>query len=735
MADPIKAPITYPVIAGGKIVAGGSVVFGAANVKPDPENPATLKSIWLDNALTQQAQNPQGLDSNGVFDQSSTGLLYGEVADTYSVVVFDANGSELSYIPVYDLSDANAAITAQEAATEAQTAEAGAISARNLVESLYSDFLIRYFGTYASDPSTNDEGNPPEEGSLYWNSTIKAFRVYSQGSWVAAKDLAVVVPTVLPRLTGDGATTDYNLGFSSADTDSFLVYIDGVYQKPVDNFTVDFNTGDISFVTAPPNGSNIDITYFDPSTIANLNNSLVTATGTTTPRTLADSASDEINVKQFDDDVIAANEYCRANKKTLFIPAGTYNLPSELDISGSRIRGERFGFNDGTVLIFDRAYDGLVQKSNTSGDITYHLESLVVKEARWGFKMNYSVGSTIKNLSILDSDNGIQVGVYGTLGPLFNYFENLWVDVDNEGLSLGGDDFCNANQFNTCFIRGHSNAGRIDAGGLGALSNTFVNTEFRGDNLGVIFGSSKSTQFYGCYFECEAPAIKIAGFSQDIRLDSCVYGTLVNTNSEGINSFIWHESGAASAKVSGGYITLGKTDGTQDNLSFIHSDSPTFLKYESPLDLDTEILASGWSVYGAGLPTDRFSVKHQGSYTPTWTGQGGTQPALGDGTIEGFYTLNGNECTAYIELTIGSTTSMGSGAFLFSLPFSSIRERTGTVLHFESGIGFDSGVSKVNSGSNQVVCYPSNGNITSNISPWVWSAGDKISITLTHPIN
>lgn len=293
MADPIKAPITYPVIAGGKIVAGGSVVFGAANVKPDPENPATLKAIWLDNALTQQAQNPQGLDSNGVFDQSSNGLLYGEVADTYSVVVFDSNGSELSYIPVYDLSDANAAITAQEAATEAQTAEAGAISARNLVESLYSDFLIRYFGAYASDPATNDEGNPPEEGSLYWNSTTKVFRVYNQGSWVAAKDLAVVVPTILPRLTGDGATTDYNLGFSSADTDSFLVYVDGVYQKPVDNFTVDFNTGVLSFIAAPPDGSNIDITYFDPSTIANLNNSLVTATGTTTPRTLADWTSKE----------------------------------------------------------------------------------------------------------------------------------------------------------------------------------------------------------------------------------------------------------------------------------------------------------------------------------------------------------------------------------------------------------------------------------------------------------
>lgn len=288
MADPIKAPITYPVIAGGKIVTGGSVVFGAANVKPDPENPATLKSIWLDNALTQQAQNPQGLDSNGVFDQSSNGLLYGEVADTYSVVVFDANGSELSYIPVYDLSDANAAITAQEAATEAQTAEAGAISAKNITETLYSDFLIRYFGAYAADPATNDEGNPPEEGSLYWNSTIKAFRVYNQGSWVAAKDLAVVVPTILPRLVGDGTTTDYNLGFSSADTDSFLVYIDGSYQKPVDNFTVDFNTGVLSFVAAPPNGSSIDITYFDPSTIANLNNSLVTATGTTTPRTLAD---------------------------------------------------------------------------------------------------------------------------------------------------------------------------------------------------------------------------------------------------------------------------------------------------------------------------------------------------------------------------------------------------------------------------------------------------------------
>lgn len=198
MADRIIAPINYSVIANGKFVSGGSVVFGVANVKPDINNPATLKAIYTDANLLIEAQNPQPLDSNGVFDQTANGVLYGVDSDTYSVVVFDSNGAELSYMPIYDLSDANAAITAQQAAADAEAAETGALNAQTAAEqsesntlALYTDFVNRYFGAFSSDPTVDDVGNPPDEGSLYWNTVSNRFKVYDSGVWIFPEDLGL----------------------------------------------------------------------------------------------------------------------------------------------------------------------------------------------------------------------------------------------------------------------------------------------------------------------------------------------------------------------------------------------------------------------------------------------------------------------------------------------------------------------------------------------------------------
>ena len=91
MADPIKAPINYAVSAGGQFVKGGSVVFGFENLRPDADNPATLKPVYLDSALLLEAANPQGLSSDAVFDQSDNGVLYGADADVYSVIIYDSN--------------------------------------------------------------------------------------------------------------------------------------------------------------------------------------------------------------------------------------------------------------------------------------------------------------------------------------------------------------------------------------------------------------------------------------------------------------------------------------------------------------------------------------------------------------------------------------------------------------------------------------------------------------------
>jgi hypothetical protein len=58
------------------------------------------------------------------------------------------------------------------------------------------------------------------------------------------------------------------------------------------------------------------------------------------------------------------------------------------------------------------------------------------------------------------------------------------------------------------------------------------------------------------------------------------------------------------------------------------------------------------------------------SYSPTWTTDDVTQPSLGDGTLTGAYKQIGKTVFVRIKLIYGSTTSGGTGAFLFSLPIS-----------------------------------------------------------------
>ena len=56
------------------------------------------------------------------------------------------------------------------------------------------------------------------------------------------------------------------------------------------------------------------------------------------------------------------------------------------------------------------------------------------------------------------------------------------------------------------------------------------------------------------------------------------------------------------------------------------------------------------------------------SYTPVWTASG-TNPVIGNGTIEGYYKLIGKTCFVRGNIAMGSTTTFGSGEWYVSMPF------------------------------------------------------------------
>lgn len=55
------------------------------------------------------------------------------------------------------------------------------------------------------------------------------------------------------------------------------------------------------------------------------------------------------------------------------------------------------------------------------------------------------------------------------------------------------------------------------------------------------------------------------------------------------------------------------------------------------------------------------------SYTPVWTAST-TAPALGNGTLTGNYRQTGATVQIRITLTLGSTSTVGSGTYRFTLP-------------------------------------------------------------------
>lgn len=62
-----------------------------------------------------------------------------------------------------------------------------------------------------------------------------------------------------------------------------------------------------------------------------------------------------------------------------------------------------------------------------------------------------------------------------------------------------------------------------------------------------------------------------------------------------------------------------------------------------------------------------FNDKAATDYTPVWTSTG-TQPALGNGVISGKVMKFGKYRVVKIEMTLGSTSTIGTGVYRWSLP-------------------------------------------------------------------
>ena len=95
--------------------------------------------------------------------------------------------------------------------------------------------------------------------------------------------ISVLSKVYTDTFTGDASTVDFTASKDVSDENVTQVYIDGVYQSK-DNYTTSGTT--ITFSTAPPSGSAVEVVHFTAAEYSTLNSNQFTGTGSQTDFTL-----------------------------------------------------------------------------------------------------------------------------------------------------------------------------------------------------------------------------------------------------------------------------------------------------------------------------------------------------------------------------------------------------------------------------------------------------------------
>jgi len=96
--------------------------------------------------------------------------------------------------------------------------------------------------------------------------------------------------------TGDGSTTAFIGSLTISDENNTQIYIDGVYQSK-SNYSTSGST--VTFSTAPPNGSEIELVHFKELSLSGMSNDTFTGNGSATAFTLGAEVTDENNTWVF----------------------------------------------------------------------------------------------------------------------------------------------------------------------------------------------------------------------------------------------------------------------------------------------------------------------------------------------------------------------------------------------------------------------------------------------------
>jgi hypothetical protein len=285
---------------------------------------------------------------------------------------------------------------------------------------------------------------------------------YNSGAPGAWPDPAVS-PAQEWNFVGNGVAVDFTLsGMTTTAAALYVVTLDGVVQSSTSDYSLSTTASKLTFVTAPPNGSVGSVRCFGYGRVVSMtDSSLVTATGSTTPRTTSNRAADVVNVKDFgalgngvaDDTaaIQAAINYAQVSPRgaCVLLPRGTYNItgltianPGHLTIKGVH----QTWFDGGTKLQYTGTGNA-ISINAAAGSPAYRVR--LQDFGIWFSSATANAGVYVQNLSEIYIDN---IGINGnwSIQTVANGF-----DIDGAGITYFTQ--CIVQQVTTAFnIRGYS---------------------------------------------------------------------------------------------------------------------------------------------------------------------------------------------------------------------------------------------------------------------------------------
>lgn len=204
----------------------------------------------VNNAHTSSGTVPLSTNANSAYYDLVVDLSIVQTAETNAANSATAAATSATSASNAQTAAETAKTAAETAQTSAETAKTGAETAQTAAEAArdatllaYDNFDDRYLGVFATAPTVDNDGDALVAGSLYFDSTDGAMKVYTGSAWVAAYVSGTgFLATTGGTMTGDIVYSDDAAAKFGDDTDLTILHDSGVNNTLFKSDSIEFKS-------------------------------------------------------------------------------------------------------------------------------------------------------------------------------------------------------------------------------------------------------------------------------------------------------------------------------------------------------------------------------------------------------------------------------------------------------------------------------------------------------------